>query len=103
MCDPGKQSGLRLVKLFVPKEPPGERRVAISADALKRLQGLGVTALVESGAGEGAGMPDALLAEAGAEIVQDAAAARGQADILVAVRPPAPEALHGAKAGAVFM
>ena len=91
------------MKLFVPKEPPGERRVAISADALKRLQGLGVTALVESGAGEGAGMPDALLAEAGAEIVQDAAAARGQADILVAVRPPAPEALHGAKAGAVLI
>ena len=91
------------MKLFVPKEPPGERRVAISADALKRLQGLGVTALVESGAGEGAGMPDALLAEAGAEIVQDAATARGQADILVAVRPPAPEALHGAKAGAVLI
>lgn len=91
------------MKLFVPKEPPGERRVAISADALKRLKGLGVTVLVETGAGEGAGMPDAVLSEAGAEIAPDAAAGVAAADILVAVRPPAPEALKGAKQGALLL
>lgn len=91
------------MKLFVPKEPPGERRVAISADSLKRLKGLGVTVLVETGAGDGAGMPDAVLSEAGAEIAPDAAAGVAEADILVAVRPPAPEALKGAKQGALLL
>lgn len=91
------------MKLFVPKEPPGERRVAISVDALKRFQGLGVTVLVEAGAGIAAGMPDAVLSEAGAEIVPDAAAGVAAADILVAVRPPAPEALSGAKQGALLV
>ncbi len=91
------------MKLFVPKEPPGERRVAISADSLKRLKGLGVTVLVETGAGDGAGMPDAVLSEAGAEIAPDAAAGVAAADILVAVRPPAPEALKGAKQGALLL
>lgn len=91
------------MKLFVAKEPAGESRVAISPDAVKRLAGLGIETLVETGAGSAAGMPDGVLADAGAEIVQDAAAARAEADVLAVVRPPAPEALQGAKHGALLV
>ena len=91
------------MKLFVAKEQSGETRVATSPDAIKRLNCLGVETLVETGAGDAAGTPDSVLQDAGAMIVADVAAGIGQADILAAVRPPAPQALAGAKPGAVLI
>lgn len=91
------------MKLFVAKEPPGETRVAVSPDSVKRFAGLGIETVVESGAGDLAGMPDRMLAEAGASIAMDAAQARAEADMLAVVRPPAAEALAGAKPGAVLI
>src|ERR687889_2422188 len=53
----------------VPKETaPGERRVAIVPDVVKRLAAKDVEVVVESGAGEAALIPDALFEEAGAKI-----------------------------------
>ena len=91
------------MKLFVPKEPASEPRVAVSPDVVKRLAGLGVEAVVESGAGTAAGLPDSVLSEAGASIAADPAAAMAEADIISVVRPPAPEALANAKRGAVLI
>jgi len=48
----------------VPKETtPGERRVALVPEVVKRLSGHGVEVLVESGAGEAAMIPDSLTSK----------------------------------------
>ncbi|HEY5971115.1 MAG TPA: NAD(P) transhydrogenase subunit alpha [Pseudoxanthomonas sp.] len=66
---------------------PGERRVALTPMDVKRVASR-TQVLVEQGAGASAGFPDAQYAEAGARIV-DAAQVLTQADLLLAVRPPA--------------
>jgi H+-translocating NAD(P) transhydrogenase subunit alpha len=68
----------------VPREhEPGERRVALTPDAVGRLAPLGLEVLVESGAGDLAALPDSAYREAGATIVATAAALYEQADIVV--------------------
>jgi H+-translocating NAD(P) transhydrogenase subunit alpha len=68
----------------VPREhEPGERRVALTPDAVGRLGSLGLEVLVESGAGDLAALPDSAYREAGATIVDTAAALLEQADIVV--------------------
>jgi NAD(P) transhydrogenase subunit alpha len=55
------------VKIGVPKETlSGERRVALVPDVIRRLAGQGHEVVVEAGAGEAAGLPDALFTDAGA-------------------------------------
>ena len=91
------------MKLFVAREPAGETRVATSPDAIKRLAGIGIETVVESGAGNLAGLPDAILRDAGANIASDAAQARGKADILVCVQPPNTDGIAGAQKGALLV
>jgi NAD(P) transhydrogenase subunit alpha len=68
----------------VPKETaPGERRVAIVPDVVKRLAAKDVEVVVESGAGEAALIPDALFEEAGAKIGDP-----WSADVVVKVAAP---------------
>ena len=56
------------MQVGVPKETvPGERRVALVPETIGRL-GESVAAVVEAGAGESAGFPDAAYTEAGAAI-----------------------------------
>ena len=61
-----------------------ERRVAASPDTVKKYRGLEV--VVETGAGDGASIPDKAFADAGAEIAPDAAAAYDDADVVLKVR-----------------
>ena len=57
------------MKVGIPKETfPGERRVAMAPAVLPALAKIGITAVVESSAGEAAGWPDAEYKEKGAEI-----------------------------------
>lgn len=92
------------MRLFVLAEVlPDERRAAISPDAVKRLAGLGISVSVEAGAGARAGMPDDVLAEAGAAITGHAASGIAEADIVVSVRPPDPERLATARAGTILL
>jgi NAD(P) transhydrogenase subunit alpha len=57
------------MKIGVPKETfPGERRVALVPGVLATLGKLGLTAVVERGAGEAAGFPDAAYADQKAEL-----------------------------------
>jgi len=65
-----------------------ERRVAASPDTIKRMVGMGLEVVAESGAGEGAQFTDAAFAAAGASIAADAAAALGDADIVLKVQRP---------------
>ena len=77
------------MKVAIAKERRAhERRVAASPDTVKRLVGMGLEVVVESGAGAGAAFPDAAYAAAGATIARDAAAALGDADIVLKVQRP---------------
>lgn len=70
----------------VPKESyPGERRVALVPLVIPNLAKAGLEVIVEAGAGEPAGYPDAAYAEKGAKIVPDRAAVFAGADIVVQV------------------
>ncbi len=72
------------MRVGVPKEiADGETRVALIPDGIARLEGS--TIAVERGAGNAAGFPDSLYAEAGAELVADAFEG---ADAVVKVAPP---------------
>jgi NAD(P) transhydrogenase subunit alpha len=77
------------MKLAVPKERrAGEARVAVSPDTVKRLKGLGLEIVVETGAGAGASIPDAAFADAGATIAADEGACVADADIVLKVQRP---------------
>jgi len=77
------------MKVAVVKERRAfERRVAASPDTVKRMVGMGLEVVVESGAGEGAWFGDALFAEAGAAIAADEATALSDADIWLKVQRP---------------
>jgi NAD(P) transhydrogenase subunit alpha len=91
------------VKIAVLKETEaGERRVAASAETVKKFIALGATVAVEAGAGEGASIADADYAAAGASIGSRAAALDG-ADIILCVQGPEPGSLAGAKTGALLV
>jgi len=56
------------MRLGIPKEStPGERRVALVPETVARL-GDGVEVIIETGAGDAAGFPDAAYSDAGAQI-----------------------------------
>ena len=77
------------MKVAVVKERRAfERRVAASPDTVKRLSAWVSKSSVESGAGEGACFLDAAYQAAGATIAADAAAALGDADIVLKVQRP---------------
>jgi NAD(P) transhydrogenase subunit alpha len=65
----------------------GERRVALTPDAVGRLQAIGLTVIVEAGAGAGAWFPDSAYAAAGAR-VSAAQELYGHCDLLICVHPP---------------
>jgi len=70
----------------VPTErAPGERRVALTPDAVPRLAQRGLDVVVEAGAGVGASLPDDDYREAGAEIASSAADLVSRADIVVRI------------------
>jgi NAD(P) transhydrogenase subunit alpha len=86
-----------------------ERRVAASPDTVKHMAGMGLQAVVESGAGAEAYFPDAAYGAVGATIVGDAAAALSDADIVLKVarpllgRPDGVDELGLMKRGAVLI
>jgi len=72
------------MRIGVPKETAaGEHRVALVPEVLSKLTAKGLDVVVQSGAGEGALLPDELYTEAGASIGDawsaDRSPARGQA------------------------
>jgi H+-translocating NAD(P) transhydrogenase subunit alpha len=74
------------VLVGVPKESyPGERRVALVPLVIPNLVKAGLEVIVEAGAGESAGYPDAAYAEKGAKILADRAAVFGTADVVAQV------------------
>ena len=92
------------MKVAVPRErAPGERRVALTPDAVAALVKGGTEVLVEAGAGDGAFHPDAAFEQAGARIVTDAGALYGQADVVLKVQKPAPPEVEQLREGSVLV
>ena len=65
-----------------------ETRVAATPETAKKLQGLGCSVVVETGAGLASGIPDAAFKDAGCEIAAEPAGALAGANIVLAVRAP---------------
>ncbi len=73
----------------VPKEiKPAEYRVGLTSTGVRELGAAGHAVLIETGAGEGIGLPDAMYRAAGAEIVPKAADIFTRADMVVKVKEP---------------
>ena len=81
----------------------GERRTALTPETCRKLVKTGARVRVEAGAGTAAHFDDAAYAGAGAEIVDTAAAARQDADVLLCVQPPDAATLRGLAAGTVLV
>ncbi|RMD89017.1 MAG: alanine dehydrogenase [Alphaproteobacteria bacterium] len=69
---------------------PQEFRVGMTPDTVREAVHHGHSVLVETGAGEGAGFPDAAYVEAGAEIVGSAEELFERAELIVKVKEPQP-------------
>ena len=81
----------------------GERRVAVTPETCRKLVAAGARVRVERGAGQGAFIPDAQYADAGAQLVDDGDAARDGADIVPCVQPPPAAALARLRPGTVLV
>ncbi|MCY7353594.1 MAG: NAD(P) transhydrogenase subunit alpha [Lysobacter sp.] len=81
----------------------GERRVAIVPETCKKLIAAGARVLVERGLGSGAHFPDQAYADAGATVVDDAAAAIGDADLVLCVQAPDVATIAMMKSGAALV
>ncbi len=89
------------MKLAVPTETrPGERRVALVPDVVKKLAGAGWEVCVQAGAGAAAEFFDAAYAEAGATVAPDVASALAGAGVVVRVNPPSTEEAQAFTSGA---
>jgi NAD(P) transhydrogenase subunit alpha len=85
-----------LVIIGVPKESyPGERRVALVPAVIANLAKAGFQVVVEAGAGEQAGYPDAFYLDKGAKILPDRSAVFAGADIVAQVLCYGPNHVSG--------
>lgn len=82
---------------------PGEARVALVPESIRKLVALKATVSLESGAGLSAGSADADYEAAGAIVSSDRAALLSSADVLAVVNRPSPEDIRNLKEGAVVL
>jgi len=77
------------MRIGVPRETaPGERRVALVPESCKKLIQSGYEIIVESGAGDAAGIPDAAYREVGVHSQADPATMLGSAELVLKVAAP---------------
>ena len=77
------------MQIGIPKEThPGENRVPIIPDTVKKLCHLGAEVLIEEGLGLGSGFRDKEYTEAGASISPDRTSLFSNSDILLRLRKP---------------
>ena len=92
------------VKIGIARETaPGERRVAITPETCKKLVAAGAGVSIERGLGNGAYFPDQLYADAGAQLVDGARDAIGDADLVLCVQPPPAASIGAMKSGATLV
>ncbi|PYQ56665.1 MAG: Re/Si-specific NAD(P)(+) transhydrogenase subunit alpha [Acidobacteria bacterium] len=81
----------------------GEARVAATPESVRKLKGLGLNVIIETGAGEGARIADSDYADAGAEIAADATSAVRDAQIVLKVRAPDSAEIEAMPRGTVLV
>jgi NAD(P) transhydrogenase subunit alpha len=86
----------------VKETAPYERRVALVPEAIGKLTGAGYEVLVQTGAGDGASIPDADFAAAGAKVVAEDAL-YAEADVVLRVQKPTPEEVGKLRSGQVVL
>jgi NAD(P) transhydrogenase subunit alpha len=92
------------VKLAVTTETrPGERRVALVPDVVKKLVAAGWEISLQAGAGTEAAFSDEAYREAGATVAPDAAATLAGAGLVVQVNAPAAEDVAALPQGVVLL
>jgi alanine dehydrogenase len=80
------------MRVGVPTEiKTDEYRVALTPAGVRELADRGHEVVVQSGAGEGSGLPDTAYAEQGARILPDAVGVFAESDLIVKVKEPQPE------------
>src|SRR5207244_13082228 len=82
---------------------PGEARVALMPDSVKKLVAAKASVSVETGAGLGAARTDDDYREAGANVSEDRNALLASTDVLVTVNRPAKEDFNNLKQSAVVL
>ena len=91
------------MRIGVPKETTaGERRVALVPESGKKLRQAGFEVTVESGAGVGAGFPDAAYREAGVMLESSPAAVLGS-DLVLKVNAPEPDEVGTMRSGGIVV
>ncbi len=81
----------------------GESRVAASPESVKKLAGLGLSVVVESGAGAQAHFSDDEYRGVGADIAADADGALAEADVLLTVGRPSRASVSRLRRGALLI
>ena len=92
------------VRIVVPTEvTPGERRVSLVPEVVKKLTKSGVEVVVEAGAGANSGYPDSVYTAVGAQTLSDRSALFGNASIVLKVQAPTVEETGWMKPGTVVV
>jgi H+-translocating NAD(P) transhydrogenase subunit alpha len=86
----------------VKETAPNERRVALVPEVIGKLTGAGHEVLIQTGAGDGAAMPDADYTAAGAKVVS-ADQLYADTDVVLRVQKPTPEEVGKLHAGQVVI
>jgi len=88
------------MKVGIPKETAsGEKRVALTPETAGRIQKLGYSLQIESGAGDAANFSDAAYREAGVEVLPNADAVWSGSDIVMKVQQPSMDEAAKLEAG----
>ena len=82
---------------------PGENRVALIPDTVKKLVKLGADITVESALGQGSGFADEEYAEAGAAVSSDRNGMLGKSDIILRIRKPEADEVGKLKQGCIHI
>jgi len=92
------------MKMLVPRElAPGEKRVAVTPETVRRLQSKGIHIQLESGAGDAAGFPDSLYSAIGATVVAPESLDWEGTDGVLCVQPPIRDVLAKMRHGALLV
>ena len=90
------------LKIGVPAEThPGERRIPVVPDVVKKYQGLGAHVMMQAGAGVPAHYRDDAFAEI--SLVEDALSVFGEAEVVLCVQPPTTESIAAMKPSSVLL
>ncbi|MGM0562177.1 MAG: Re/Si-specific NAD(P)(+) transhydrogenase subunit alpha [Pseudomonadota bacterium] len=92
------------MKVAIAKErQTGEARVAATPDSVKKMVSLGMSVVVESGAGSGASLNDTAYKEAGAEIAKSDKSLLSDADVVLRVARPGADEVEACPKGTLLI